>query len=826
MKTLLFALLAVFGGMTFGQTDVVSEREQDSTSILRERGKGINVLRSSIPAVGAPDVVRFSKAAKIAYATTSMVTTVTCEALAQLGTDPDPDVRLAAALNYYTPYSILRQLAKDDDEKIQTAASENLRYDRCPLWPGREYEPWVFRYDELQSVIEERTRKEREAANSLTGLRLRTYRTPAEAKSDLDRILSRWDDRPKATFIALTNAVDQIVAAYRKGESAEEAQSFIGDALVRTMLLPIPTNRVRSVQCDYAHLRNRMQDETFHNGWVFPPPAIATKLADLCGKARERLAAIERLRDEWKEKEPPASGGREALRTHQIWQDRMWFLEDRCNWALGDVQALHDWLFARFPETWYSKGLADLTPKKRLDAYRSLLQRSGVKDLAYAILSHRAETLYDIETHARERELAADAARRAWLRSLAPGAPGSGWPGRLEPFAADEELKEQLIRYGMTAGQFIRDPVEGLGTRLETDKIDSTIPYLHFAPKTRTAAPVVLYFGGTGELGTDLKVQFRQPAVFRELCSEAFQKRHPCHIVAPLCPAGSNALGPRSDLADLLFDCLYALAREARPPMDTNRLYITGLSWGGSSAFHLPWAYPGRFAAGVPVSAAPTARAVSTNAPCSFWALFNEGEPHREAIEIRMRDAKEVIEAHGGELRWSTFPDAGHDAWTKAWAEPAVWDWCFSKTADGRPVPGARTPATTVEATSVQTSRLAATSPGTPGHEPERASDGLAATWYEGGSPADTGDVLETVFPEPRSGRLRVELRGREAERPRCHVETSADGRIWTRVGTTSRKTGAFAATLTTPVVRVRIVVDTPSPHPLRVTTLLVEQRP
>ena len=84
-------------------------------------------------------------------------------------------------------------------------------------------------------------------------------------------------------------------------------------------------------------------------------------------------------------------------------------------------------------------------------------------------------------------------------------------------------------------------------------------------------------------------------------------------------------------------------------------------------------------------------------------------------------------------------------------------------------------------------------------------------------------DALEAEFSEPRAGRLRVELRGAEAERPRCHVETSTGGRIWTRVGAVPRKTGVLTATLTSPVSRVRLVVDASSPHPLRVSVLAVE---
>ena len=734
----------------------------------------------------------------------------------------DRDVRLAVALNGWVPYEICDILESDDDECVRLCAREAgwitqpipSAFDRT-----QRLKPFHRRLEDNSYIKDREVSRQEAAANSLDGLVLRTYRTIPEATADLERILSPWEDHPHVAYAGFTNAVGQVRGKHYSGTAdREELGAFLSEAILRTSVLPIPTNRVRSVSWRYAGWRREMQSMSWDTDRNALPATLAPKVADLCARARARQDRIKRLLDEWKAKEPPDLGDFEGARTHAAWQERMWFLEDRYRWAAGDREFLHLRLFQHFTHNWYEPALAGLTPERRLEARLSLLRRANVPPGAMESLGDMARSEFRRETRARERELAADAARRAWLGSLAPGAPGSGWPGRLEPYAADAELAAQLTRYGLTAGWFVRDPIPGLGGPLWTDAISNTVPYLHFAPKTRDAAPVVLYFGGTGELGTDLKVQFRQPAVFRQLCSEAFQKRHPCHVVAPLCPAGSGALGPRSDLTDLLFDCLYALAREARPPMDTNRLYVTGLSWGGTAAFHLPWAYPGRFAAGIPVSAAPTARAASTNAPCSFWALYNEGEPHRDAIERRMREARDVVEAHGGELRWSTFPDAGHDAWTKAWAEPAVWDWCFSKTADGRPVPGARS-----AAAPAAPPRCAATRPGAPGHGPERACDGLAATWYEGDGAAAEGDALEAEFSEPRAGRLRVELRGAEAERPRCHVETSTGGRIWTRVGAVPRKTGVLTATLTSPVSRVRLVVDASSPHPLRVSVLAVE---
>jgi len=783
----------------------------------------------------AASLSKASLAEKLSFARSGWYGHTTRTVLERLSEDDSPDVRLAVALNRLTPYEVLERLTKDNDSAVAMSARDLIWHFSVvsPRQLGSYVAPRT--YESLPSVVQAKQDRTDAQLYSTTAVQARVYRDCREARADLPRLFGQWLEHPHAVHASVTNALWQVAALRNRGAPLGDVQVFFEDCMIRSLQLPIPTNHtVEQQKSTFMFRASLIQDEVFsmknRDGFS---ATFAPKLADLCAHFKARRDAFDKRISAWKAAEPPLDGTPESQRRHEDWDERGNLLRAHRDWAECERRTIHLWLFDYFTDNWTSDGLSNLSPKARYDARIALLRRANVDSGPFQSLSDEAMQCFRRETNARERELAADEKRRAWLWSRAKGSLGSGFPGRIESYEVDPPLKEHLNRFRLMAGRFVRNPVEGAGRELTTDSISNSIPFLLFTPKMSAskAMPVILYFGGTGELGSDLSVQFRQSAVFRTICSDEFQRRHPCYLFAPLCPEGSSSLGPTQhgrgdDLGDLVFDALYALAANAKPTMDLNRLYITGLSWGGHAAFHMPWAYPGRFAAGIPVSAAPTAHMVTTNAPCSFWALYNEGEPHRTAIEERMRKTKEIVEAHGGELRWSTFPDAGHDAWTKAWAEPAVWDWCFSKTADGRPVPGARTQATTAEAISAQTPRLAATRPGTPGHEPERASDGLAATWYEGDGPAKTGDVLESELPEPRSGRLRVELRGTEAERPRCHVETSADGRIWTRVGTISRKTGAFAATLTTPVVRVRIVVDTPAPHPLRVTTLLVEQRP
>lgn len=187
--------------------------------------------------------------------------------------------------------------------------------------------------------------------------------------------------------------------------------------------------------------------------------------------------------------------------------------------------------------------------------------------------------------------------------------PGYGYPGRLEAYTVGPELRQRLDQFHLTAGWFRRDDLaEGMIKPYHAKELlANEIPYLLFAPaKGRGPVPMVVYFGGTGEQGTDLIAHFRQTTIFSIVTSPEFQKKHPCYLFAPLLPKDSYIRcekGFAPPMADLVCDAMFAVIKAAKnPKVDTSRLYLTGLSYGGSAAWTFSFGYPGRFAASLPVA--------------------------------------------------------------------------------------------------------------------------------------------------------------------------------------------------------------------------------
>ena len=245
---------------------------------------------------------------------------------------------------------------------------------------------------------------------------------------------------------------------------------------------------------------------------------------------------------------------------------------------------------------------------------------------------------------------------------------GDGYPGRIEPYTASSAFQKQLEEFSLTAAWFRRnDPSPDQYFNPVLCPVNELPFLLYKSPTSKRGLPLVVYFGGTGERGTDLALQFRQTAVFRKVCSEKFQKIHPCHLFAPMLPVDgtieSGAPEAPTNLAELVCDAMFAAIRSLGPgAVDPNRIYVTGLSAGGSASVSMLSAWPGRFAAAVPVATTADAGMVPSSKPGNYWLLYNESEFQRPGARAGLDAFKRTVAEWGGEVRESTFPTSGHNA--------------------------------------------------------------------------------------------------------------------------------------------------------------------
>lgn len=203
-----------------------------------------------------------------------------------------------------------------------------------------------------------------------------------------------------------------------------------------------------------------------------------------------------------------------------------------------------------------------------------------------------------------------------------------------------------------------------------------SLKYLLYLPKEYQRKnikwPMILFLHGIGERGDDLEIVKKQglPKVVEELDD------FPFILVAPQCPLNS--------MWYMEIDALYGLIRHiiSDYKVDTSRIYLTGLSMGGFGAWHLAEAHPNLFAAVVPICGGTISRIgfperIKVLKHVPIWAFHGAKD---DVVPIEM--SKELIETlskYGGNVKFTVYPDAGHDVWTQTYSNNELFDWLLKQ---------------------------------------------------------------------------------------------------------------------------------------------------
>jgi predicted peptidase len=172
--------------------------------------------------------------------------------------------------------------------------------------------------------------------------------------------------------------------------------------------------------------------------------------------------------------------------------------------------------------------------------------------------------------------------------------------------------------------------------------------------------PLMLFLHGSGERGTDLDLVKKHgpPKVAGEM-------QLPFIVLSPQCP---EITWWEVDDVKLLLDEIIETY-----PVDKNRIYITGLSMGGFATWEMIMKYPGLFAAAVPVCGGGYPFRAHLISHIPVWA-FHGAKDNVVPLEYsqRMVDALKKLDA---EVRFTIYPEAGHDSWTETYDNPELYQW-------------------------------------------------------------------------------------------------------------------------------------------------------
>jgi predicted peptidase len=207
------------------------------------------------------------------------------------------------------------------------------------------------------------------------------------------------------------------------------------------------------------------------------------------------------------------------------------------------------------------------------------------------------------------------------------------------------------------------------------------IDYLLYLPTgygRRQAArwPLILFLHGAGERGDDPSL-LMHTALPRAL---EHWDHFPFVVVSPQCPTRAWWQRDIHRLAQLLASVTGTLA------VDPGRVYLTGVSMGGYAAWHLGACYPERFAAVAPICGYGLRSQGFPQRVCALkdvpvWAFH--GEQDDVVPPAASQTLVDTLRACGGDVRLTIYPETGHDAWTRTYADPALYDWLLAQAKPG-----------------------------------------------------------------------------------------------------------------------------------------------
>ena len=201
-----------------------------------------------------------------------------------------------------------------------------------------------------------------------------------------------------------------------------------------------------------------------------------------------------------------------------------------------------------------------------------------------------------------------------------------------------------------------------------TMQIKAEMDYLEYLPPgyaLQNNWPLMIFLHGSGERGTDLqRVKIHGPL------KVAQEMLLPFVIIAPQCRE------KQSWSAELLTGFLVTILNSYS--IDTKRIYVTGLSMGGTGTWELAKRSPELITAIAPICGRGSPMNICNLKDMPVWA-FHGAKDEIVPLSFSTTVISQLKEC-GGNARLTIYPEAGHDSWTETYDNPELYEWFLKQT--------------------------------------------------------------------------------------------------------------------------------------------------
>lgn len=250
-----------------------------------------------------------------------------------------------------------------------------------------------------------------------------------------------------------------------------------------------------------------------------------------------------------------------------------------------------------------------------------------------------------------------------------------------------------LFVAGSVGAQFSTEDM--LKPQVYTNETGETLVYRASVPQFPVEGikyPLILFLHGSGECGNDNLRQITQGAP--ALMTTLLKQRQPVIVVAPQCQntnwwVRGLAFQPNYAMSPTPSDSLrlsLALCRSwvAAGLVDSNRLYITGLSLGAFGTWDAIQREPTLFAAAIPISGGGDIRRIQPLKKLPIW-VFHGRDDKNVPVDCSRRMVLALKQAGNAAVRYTEYENAAHNVWDRTYADPEVIDWLLKQSRREKP---------------------------------------------------------------------------------------------------------------------------------------------
>ncbi len=221
-----------------------------------------------------------------------------------------------------------------------------------------------------------------------------------------------------------------------------------------------------------------------------------------------------------------------------------------------------------------------------------------------------------------------------------------------------------------------------------------TMPYRLLLPENYDPGkkyPMILFLHGSGEKGNNNTAQLVHGGFL--FIRDSIRKKYPAIVIIPQCARKSNWVDDDRTKDSAGKDVL-VMPPDAKPtsamqllqklvkniirsyPVNKKQIYVGGLSLGGMGTYDIVKRNPRLFAAAFPICGAVDVSAAPKLKHVKWWVFHGEND---NVVSPEFdKNLVAVMKQRNIPVKFTLYPNTGHNSWDKAFEEPTLFSWLFS----------------------------------------------------------------------------------------------------------------------------------------------------